>query len=65
MRKRSLARCGAVIGEILYSVATAHMQDLTQQDSGKTIPKWTGGPITEPVFVLGLLFIFVVMFAPR
>ena len=60
----AVTRWGAVIGGIIYSVATTRMQDLTQQDSFKTIPKWIGGPISEPAFVLGLLFIFVVMFAP-
>ena len=60
----AVTRWGAVIGGILYSVATTRLQDLTQQPSFKTIPKWVGGPIAEPAFVLGLLFIFVVMFAP-
>lgn len=60
----AVTRWGAVLGGILYSVATTRMQDLTQQESFKTIPKWIGGPIAEPAFVLGLLFIFVVMFAP-
>ena len=60
----AVTRWGAVIGGIIYSVATTRMQDLTQQDSFRTIPKWIGGPISEPAFVLGLLFIFVVMFAP-
>lgn len=60
----AVTRWGAVIGGIFYSIATTRMQDLTQQESFKTIPKWIGGPIAEPAFVLGLLFIFVVMFAP-
>ena len=60
----AVTRWGAVLGGIFYSIATTRMQDLTQQESFKTIPEWIGGPIAEPAFVLGLLFIFVVMFAP-
>ncbi|CAB4831036.1 unannotated protein [freshwater metagenome] len=60
----AVTRWGAVLGGVIYSVASTRMQDLTQQESFKTIPKWIGGPIAEPAFVLGLLFIFVVMFAP-
>ena len=60
----AVTRWGAVLGGIFYSIATTRMQDLTQQESFKAIPEWIGGPISEPALVLGLLFIFVVMFAP-
>ena len=32
--------------------------------SFKSIPEWIGGPIAEPALLLGLIFIFIVMFAP-
>jgi hypothetical protein len=40
------------------------MQDLTQQGSLESIPEWIAGPIAEPALLLGLIFIFIVMFAP-
>ncbi len=60
----AVTRWGAVIGGILYSVATTRMQDLTQRDFFDSLPKIIGGPISEPALTLGILFILVVMFAP-
>jgi hypothetical protein len=40
------------------------MQDLTQQEAFASIPHWIGGPLAEPALLLGLIFIFIVMFAP-
>lgn len=60
----AVTRWGAVIGGILYSVATTRMQDLTQQPFFTKMPKIIGGPLSEPALTLGILFILVVMFAP-
>jgi len=60
----AVTRWGAVLGGIFYSFASTRMQDLTQQESFKTIPKWIGGPIAEPALLLGLIFILIVMFSP-
>jgi branched-chain amino acid transport system permease protein len=60
----AVTRWGAVLGGIFYSFASTRMQDLTQQESFKSIPEWIGGPIAEPALLLGLVFILIVMFAP-
>jgi branched-chain amino acid transport system permease protein len=60
----AVTRWGAVLGGIFYSIASTRMQDLTQQESFASIPKWIGGPIAEPALLLGIIFIFIVMFAP-
>ena len=60
----AVTRWGAVIGGIVYSYATTRMQDLTQQPFFTKMPKLFGGPLSEPSFTLGILFILVVMFAP-
>ena len=60
----AVTRWGAVLGGIFYLFASTRMQDLTQQESFKSIPEWIGGPIAEPALLLGLIFIFIVMFAP-
>jgi branched-chain amino acid transport system permease protein len=60
----AVTRWGAVVGGILYSYSTTRMQDLTQQEFFTKLPKFIGGPISEPALTLGVLFILVVMFAP-
>lgn len=60
----AVTRWGAVLGGIFYSIATTRMQDLTQQQFFKDLPKVIGGPLSEPTLTLGILFILVVMFAP-
>ena len=60
----AVTRWGAVLGGIFYSFASTRMQDLTQQESFKSIPEWIGGPIAEPALLLGLIFILIVMFSP-
>ena len=60
----AVTRWGAVIGGVIYSYATTRMQDLTQQPFFTKLPKIIGGPLSEPALILGVLFIFVVMFAP-
>jgi branched-chain amino acid transport system permease protein len=60
----AVTRWGAVLGGIFYSFASTRMQDLTQQEAFTSIPKWIGGPIAEPALLLGIIFIFIVMFAP-
>ena len=60
----AITRWGAVIGGIIYSVATTRLQDFSQSTALHSIPQIIRGPISEPTFTLGLIFIFVVMFAP-
>ena len=60
----AVTRWGAVVGGIVYSVATTRMQDLTQQPFFTKLPNVIGGPLSEPALTLGVLFILVVMFSP-
>ena len=57
-------RWGAVLGGIIYSIASTRLQDLSQGKALTSLPKFIGGPLSEPAVILGLLFIFIVMFAP-
>ncbi len=57
-------RWGAVLGGMVYSIASTRLQDLTQNDALHKIPKVISGPLSEPTFLLGLIFILIVMFAP-
>jgi branched-chain amino acid transport system permease protein len=60
----AVSRWGAVVGGILYSIASTKLQDFSQIASEHKIPKWIAGPLSEPAFILGLIFILIVMFAP-
>ena len=60
----AVTRWGAVIGGISYSFLQTRMQDLTSGGIFESLPNWLGGPLSEPAFILGIIFILVVMFAP-
>jgi branched-chain amino acid transport system permease protein len=60
----AVTRWGAVIGGVAYSFLSTRMQDLTQNGALHGLPKWLSGPLSEPSFTLGIIFILVVMFAP-
>ena len=60
----AVTRWGAVIGGVSYSFLTTRMQDLTQNGLFSSLPKYLNGPLSEPAFLLGTVFILVVMFAP-
>ena len=60
----ALTRWGAVIGGILYSLASTRLQDFSKIATQHHIPKVFSGPLSEPAFTLGLIFILIVMFAP-
>lgn len=60
----AISRWGAVLGGIIYSIAQTRLQDLTQSGTLDSLPKVIGGPLEEPIFILGLIFVFIVMFSP-
>ena len=60
----TISRWGAVIGGMFYSIASTRLQDLNQASAMAKFPHWLSGPLSEPTFLLGLIFILIVMFAP-
>lgn len=60
----AVTRWGAVLGGIIYSIASTRLSDLSQSTALDSIPQFIKGPLSEPTFTLGLIFIFIVMFAP-
>lgn len=60
----TISRWGAVVGGMFYSIASTRLQDLNQVSLFAKFPKWIEGPLSEPTFLLGLIFILIVMFAP-
>jgi len=60
----SVTRWGAVLGGILYSVLSMRLNVLNHTSTFDSLPTIIRGPLTEPTFTLGLIFILIVMFAP-
>ena len=59
-----VTRWGAVLGGILYSVLSTRLNALSQGSAFDSLPSFISGPLSEPAFTLGLIFILIVMFAP-
>lgn len=59
-----VTRWGAVLGGILYSVLSTRLNALSQGSTFDSLPGFISGPLSEPAFTLGLIFILIVMFAP-
>jgi branched-chain amino acid transport system permease protein len=59
-----VTRWGAVLGGILYSVLSTRLNVLSQSSAFDSLPGFISGPLSEPAFTLGLIFILIVMFAP-
>ena len=59
-----VTRWGAVLGGILYSVLGTRLNALSQGSTFDSLPAFISGPLSEPAFTLGLIFVLIVMFAP-
>lgn len=59
-----VTRWGAVLGGILYSVLSTRLNVLSQSSAFDSLPSFISGPLSEPAFTLGLIFVLIVMFAP-
>jgi len=58
------SRWGPVIGGVVYVLLDNRLQQLSTSETIAGLPAVLRVPLSEPVFVLGLLFILVVYFAP-
>lgn len=55
---------GAAIGGFVYGVLTLRLSVLATSDVIDALPTWLGGPLSEPLFALGVLFVLLVLFVP-
>jgi branched-chain amino acid transport system permease protein len=53
-----------VIGGVLYTYADHRLGDLSGSHAVSTLPGVLRTPLSEPLFVLGVLFVLVVFFVP-
>lgn len=57
-------RWGAVVGGVLYTILDQRLTVLARADAIHQLPDILRVPLSEPLFILGVLFILVVMFLP-
>ena len=58
------SRWGAVLGGVLYTYLDSRLTDLANSPAVQDLPDWLRVPLSEPLFLLGTLFILVVFFVP-
>jgi branched-chain amino acid transport system permease protein len=58
------SRWGAVLGGVLYTYLDSRLTDLASSSAVQGLPAWLRVPLSEPLFLLGALFIVVVFFIP-
>lgn len=57
-------RWGAIIGGVLYTILDQRLTVLARAEGIQALPDFLRIPLSEPLFLLGVLFILVVMFLP-
>ncbi|WP_396668158.1 branched-chain amino acid ABC transporter permease [Microbacterium sp. R86528] len=57
-------RWGAILGGVLYTLLDQRLTVLAGSDAIASLPDVLRVPLSEPLFILGALFILVVMFLP-
>jgi branched-chain amino acid transport system permease protein len=58
------SRWGAVIGGVFYTILDQRLTALANSDAIAALPDILRVPLSEPLFILGTLFILVVLFLP-
>src|SRR5690606_21869906 len=58
------SRWGAVVGGIVYTILDQRLTALASSDFIESLPAVLRIPLSEPLFILGTLFILVVLFLP-
>lgn len=58
------SRWGAVLGGVLYTLLDQRLTVLAQTESIQALPGILRVPLSEPLFLLGTLFVLVVLFMP-
>jgi branched-chain amino acid transport system permease protein len=53
-----------VLGGVLYTYLDSRLTDLASSPAVQDLPAWLRVPLSEPLFLLGTMFILVVFFVP-
>lgn len=57
-------RWGAIVGGVVYTLLDQRLTVLASSEAIQSLPDFLRIPLSEPLFLLGVLFILVVMFLP-
>jgi branched-chain amino acid transport system permease protein len=55
---------GAALGGLVFGYLQLRLPGIARSGVFEPLPDWLEGPLTEPLFILGTLFVVLVMFAP-
>lgn len=55
---------GAALGGFVYAILNLRLSAVSTSDMIAGLPDWIEGPLSEPLFVLGVLFVLMMLFAP-
>lgn len=55
---------GAALGGFVYAILNLRLSAVSTSDTIARLPDWIEGPVSEPLFVLGVLFVLMMLFAP-
>ncbi|MBW9205339.1 branched-chain amino acid ABC transporter permease [Mumia sp. zg.B17] len=58
------SRWGVIVGAVVYTVLNQRLSLLAHSDTVESLPAVLRVPLSEPMFILGTVFILVVMFFP-
>ena len=58
------SRWGAIVGGVLYTLLNQRLTLLAGSDAVESLPAVLHVPLSEPMFILGALFVLVVLFVP-
>lgn len=56
---------GAALGGVAYALLTLRLPALSSSGLFEGAPDWAVRTLTEPLFILGLVFVFFVLFVPK
>ncbi|MGA8048160.1 MAG: branched-chain amino acid ABC transporter permease [Dermatophilaceae bacterium] len=57
-------RWGAIVGGLVYTLLDKRLSDLASSDLIASLPAVLRIPLSEPIFILGSIFVLIVMFLP-
>ncbi|MEX1044279.1 MAG: branched-chain amino acid ABC transporter permease [Acidimicrobiia bacterium] len=55
---------GAALGGFVYAILSLRLSAVSTSQAIADLPDWIEGPLSEPLFVLGVLFVLMMLFAP-
>jgi branched-chain amino acid transport system permease protein len=55
---------GAAVGGFVYAILNLRLSSLANSEAVAGLPDWIEGPLSEPLFILGVLFVLMMLFAP-